>query len=154
MFTLLSSLLVINITSSVCPNNNLLKPCRCLNELEDLKGDIVQCGGNEDIDLVQIFQTLEKHLPKTSKNFKRFYLNNTLITELKENTFSDITFDGIEIEGCSKLKSIHKNAFTTTELVTTELIFDYNALISSDNSIFSAVGKFVNLENLVFVLMA
>ena len=71
-------------------------------------------------------------------------MNNTLITELKENTFSDITFDYIEIEYCSKLKTIHKNTFNGTDQVTTALSIGENqSLFSPDNSIFEAMSKFV-----------
>ena len=140
MFTLLSSFLVINFTSGVCPDSNLLKPCNCFD-------DYINCGGNEDIDLVKIFETLGKKLPKTGKHFHNFYLNNTFITELKENTFSDITFTEIFIKGCSKLKTIHKNAFNTTDQVTTELHFDLNpALTSPDNTIFEVLNKFARAE--------
>ena len=67
-------------------------------------------------------------------------MNNTFITELKENTFSDITFGYIEIEYCSKLKTIHRNAFDTTDQVTTDLSIGENpSLVSPDNSIFDAM---------------
>ena len=77
---------------------------------------------------------------------EKFYLNNTFITELKENTFSDITFNVIDIEYCSKLKTIHKNAFNHTDQVTTELNINFNpVLISNENtSIFEIANKFVH----------
>ena len=115
MFTLLSSLIVIDITWSDCPDSNLLKPCSC-------RLSVIECGGKQDIDLVKIFQTLEKNLTKTGKHFNEFYLNNTFISELKENTFSYITFDYIEIEYCSKLKNLHRNAFNTSGQVTNTLV--------------------------------
>ena len=99
--------------------------------------------GKQDRDLVKIFQTLEKNLNKTQKHFKGFHLNNTFITELKENTFSDITFDYIEIESCTVLKTIHKNAFTTTDLVASEIIIRNNPILTSpDNLIFEVLSKF------------
>ena len=79
MFTLLSSLLVIDITSSVCPDSSLIKPRICYN-------DNIECRNNEDIDLIKLFQTLERNLTKTEKHFNKFYLENLFITELKENT--------------------------------------------------------------------
>src|ERR1700759_3294659 len=116
-------------TSCVCPDSNLLKPCTCIG---NKTFTYINCGGNEDIDLVQIFETLGKQLPKTEKHFKLFQLNNTFITELKDNTF-----DIIYIYNCSKLKTIHSNAFNTTDQVTTQLHIDLNhALTSPDNSIF------------------
>ena len=141
MFTLLSSLLVIDMTSSVCPDSNLLKPCSCNN-------DEIDCNKmTENIDLVQMFQTLSKRLPKDEKHFNEFLLNNTLNTELKENTFSDITFNIISINNCLKLKTIDKNAFNTTDMVTIKVVFRPNPLlISTDNSIFEILNKFVNVD--------
>ena len=130
MVTLLSSLLVIDITSSVCPDSNLLKPCGCKDD------NIYYLNIAEEIDLVKLFQTLGKNLTKTGKHFKSFTLINQFITELKENTFSDITFDRIQIELCSKFMTIHRNAFNTTDLVTNKIeILSNLKLTSPDNSI-------------------
>ena len=115
-------LLAIDKTSCVCPDISLLKPCSC-------KDDNISCGGNEDIDLVKIFQTLSKKLTKDEKHFKEFYLNNTFITELKENTFSDITFKTITIIFCSNLNTINTNAFNTTDSVTNQLMIRFNPKI-------------------------
>ena len=131
------TLIWIDFTSSVCPDSNLLKPCICFK-------DEIRCGGNEDIDLVKIFQTLEKQLPITGKHFTSFILNNKAVTELKENTFSDITFDYIKIEECSKLKSIDQNAFSKTDLVTKQITIWYNPSLSSP-SIFTTLSKFINI---------
>ena len=118
----------VSIESSGCPAPELLKPCVC----ED---NGIICGGHSDIDLVNIFQTLEKHLTKSEKHFKRFHLKNTFITELKENTFKDITFDDITIESCDSLMTIDRNAFNVTDMKTTDLtIMDNDRLISLDNS--------------------
>ena len=147
LFTLLSSLVVIDITwsmTSYCPSAKLLEPCTC-------NSGSIYCVGNNDMDLVQIFQTLENNLTKTEKHFNEFYLSNTFMTELKENTFSDITFDIISVEHCSSLKSIHKNAFTKTELVATDLYIHFNPMLTSpDNSIFEALSKFVRAKTIQF----
>ena len=138
----MSSLVVVDITwsmTSYCPPAKLLEPCTC-------NSGCIYCVGNEDIDLVKIFQTLENNLTKNEKHFNEFYLSNTFITELKENTFSDITFDNIHIHRCLNLKSIHKNAFTTTDQVINALYIEENPLLSSpNNSIFEAVNKFTQL---------
>ena len=91
--------------------------------------------------------TLEKKLTLNEKHFKKFNLNNTFNTELKENTFSDITFDEIYINSCSKLKTIHRNAFNTTDSVTKRFVMTFNPALSSPyNSIFETVSKFTLLE--------
>ena len=131
-----------DISWSVCPEYDLIKPCICYNNNE------IQCYANEYIDLVKIFQTLENNLNETQKHFHRFYLSNNFITELKENTFSDITFDVIYIYGCQNLKTIHRNAFNTTDSVTKSFDMTYNQALSLDNSFFEALSKFILLENL------
>ena len=69
--------------------------------------------------------------------------------ELKENTFSDITFDMIQIINCHNLKTIHKNTFNTTDSLTTHISIEFNPkLTSPDNSIFEALSKFVRLEQI------
>ena len=137
MIILLVLLFCIDIISSVCPNSNLIAPCTC-------DHDQFTCNDNDDLDLVKLFQTLANNLNKTQKHFKDFWIKNRFITELKENTFSDITFDTIFILSSSQLKSIHRNAFNTTDSVTTEIYIRSNPLLTSpDNSIFEAVSKFV-----------
>ena len=131
--------------SSGCFSSELIKPCIC-------KNNGIICGGHSDIDLVNIFQTLEKKLTTNEKHFDFFQLSDTLITELKENTFKDITFDQISIYRCNNLSKIHINAFTGTQSVTKILnIFKNSILSSSDNSIFEVISKFVSLEYLELV---
>ena len=128
---------MIDITWSVCPERNIINPCIC-------SSDQFVCGGNQNIDLLKIFQTLGKNLTKTGKHFNSFQLSNSFMTELKENTFSDITFDVIYITENSNLKTIHKNAFNTTNFITDEIHLLLNPkLTSPDNSIFDAMSQFV-----------
>ena len=130
---------------SGCPAPELIKPCVC----ED--NGAIKCGGHSDIDLVNIFQTLEKNLTKSEKLFNSFHLSNTFINEIKENTFKDITFYEITIENCNNLSKIHINSFNETNLVTKTLNIHSNPkLSSSNNSIFEVISKFCNLESLYF----
>jgi hypothetical protein len=92
-----------------------LIPCEC-NE------DIIQCIGNDIINLKHIFDSLSQHLPDEKKHYKKFYLNNTAINEIEENTFFDLTFDEIIIEGTKNLNLINSNAFTETNFVTKSLV--------------------------------
>ena len=92
---------------------------------------------------------MSKNLRTSDKHFWKFYLDNTAITELKENTFSDITFDDIFIYQCTNLTKINPNAFNKTRLVTKSLTINNNPVLSSpDNSIFEMFTKFVNLQTL------
>ena len=136
--------ILIDITSSVCPDSSLLMPCICHN-------DHITCEGYEDIDLVKIFRKFERELPRTqeARHFRQFILTNTFITELKENTFSNITFNEIYIHFCENLFSIHENAFLNTDLYTTHVsILKTPKLTSPDNSLFKALSKFVNAEEI------
>jgi len=68
--------------------------------------------------LKHIFQAIDRTLPESGKHFKEFYLNNPAITELKENTFSQIIFDKINIYNSTKFKLINTYAFNATNLLT------------------------------------
>ena len=127
--------------SSGCPAPELLKPCVC----ED---NGIICGGHSDIDLVNIFQTLEKYLTKSEKHFKGFHLNNTFITELKENTFKDITFDEIQINVCENLTHIDRFAFNSTDLVTKYFVLQLNDKLIMDKTIYDILSSFLNIKNI------
>ena len=124
-----------------------LKPC--IFEKNKLGERVIFCGGETDIDLTAIFHNFSKQLSNNEKHFNRFVLNNNFITELKENTFKDITFDDIRIFICVKLTKIDINTFAETNLVTQSLsIYSNPKLNSNNNSIFEVISKFVNLEDL------
>ena len=134
--------MTISVIKSICPENDLIKPCFC----ED---NSIYCTGNYGFDLENIFNSLSKSLSKPSKYFEKFLLSNTAIKELKENTFKDINFGEIFIGSCDNLSLIDKNAFKGTDLFTTRLeISESPALSSPDNSIFEALAKFVKIEKI------
>jgi hypothetical protein len=103
----------------LCPAPEILNPCKC-----DAKG--ISCGGNDVINLKNIFKSIDQKLNESEKHFKKFYLNNTAITEIEENTLYDITFDEILIINATKLKLIHTNAFNATNLVTKKFSVNYD----------------------------
>ncbi len=92
---------------------------------------------------------------KSEKHFKQFYLNNTAITELEENTFFEITFDEIYIFNATNLKLINKSAFNGTNSVTRKFIVNYaldhkTALNNSPptHDIFYMLSSLINLERI------
>ncbi len=103
----------------LCPAPEILNPCKC-----DAKG--ISCGGNDVINLKNIFKSIDQKLNESEKHFKKFYLNNSAITEIEENTLYDITFDEIQIINATKLKLIHTNAFNATNLVTKKFSVNYD----------------------------
>jgi hypothetical protein len=97
--------------SSECPKPELLSPCTC-------SSDNINCGGDTFINIKHIFDELSQQLLDGKKNFSQFYLNNTAITEIEENTFYDITFVAIVIEKATKLTKINSYAFSETNYFT------------------------------------
>ena len=127
--------------------NEFAKSCKY-----DQGGKTITCGGDSEIDLVQIFEKLGNTLNTTQKHFSYFYLKNTAITEIKANTFKDYSFQEIYIMNCNLLKSVHENAFNGTENETRHIEIRNNPkLQSEDNSIFKALTKFKNVEEIVLI---
>jgi hypothetical protein len=89
-------------------------------------------------------------LPEGKKHFKQFYLNNTAITEIEENTFYDLTFDEIKIMSASKLTLINTNAFTETNFFTKSFNLLDTPIVSNPPKydIFYIISQMKNLEQL------
>ncbi len=139
MLTIIGSILCI------CPDPELLKPCICSN-------DEISCGGNDMINLKFIFQKVDQVLADNQKDFKKFYLNNTAITELEENTFFKLTFEEINITSAENLKLINTNAFSSTNMIT-KFLFIINCPIvytPPDYDIFHATSLMLNIEKVWF----
>jgi hypothetical protein len=122
----------------------VINPCRC-------NATGIYCGGNEKLNLKHIFEYMNQVLPDNEKHFNKFYLNNTAITELEENTFYEITFDEIIIFNSTKLSLINTHAFTTTSLVTKTFQSRLTPLINSppNYNIFYALTLILNIESIV-----
>ena len=138
-FLIISSLLGHILT--ICPPEELLSPCTC-------HDDSIYCSGNTYLDLANIFRTMRENDTKIQKNFKMFYINNTFIEELVENTFEDFTFDAIKIQYCDNLSRIDENAFSNTNLVTKSIELWVLTKMNTTSSIFNILSKFKNLESI------
>jgi hypothetical protein len=121
----------------------MLNPCIC-----DESG--ISCYGNHSLNLKHVFENITQNLGQNEKHFKRFFLNNTAITEIEENTFFEITFDEIYIYYAIKLKSINSHAFNSTNLVTKRFFSYYSPIVNSppNYDLFLALSLFINLERL------
>ncbi len=97
-----------------------------------------------------IFQRLDFELEDGKKYFKQFYLNNTAISELPENTFGDITFNLINIEIASNLSLIHTFAFSANNLCLKEFTVCNLPLTNEppNHDIFAAVSLMVAIEKI------
>ena len=151
-----NSLMIDRIESLSCSNNKKFNNLDNFNECGPYQSIIpcnfvgnelaIYCGGNTDIDLKAMFHNFSKQSSDDEKNFKKFYLNNTYIKVLEENTFDEITFDEIDIIGCDNLTNIDRYAFTATNSVTKRLIIHSNNKLSMDKSIFDVLSNFGNIE--------
>jgi hypothetical protein len=130
---------------SDCPKPEFMNPCNCVN-------DTIFCGGNELINLKHVFNLLFQELDIRKKHFKKFFLNNTAITELEKNTFYDIVFDKIEIRAANKFKLIDTDVFSETNLITKSFgLFDCPTLNQPPNhDLFRVISKMKYLEYLEF----
>ena len=97
--------------------------------------------------MTKVFSTLSKSLLKEEKHFNTIHLNNTFIKELDENAFNDLSFDKIEIIWCSNLTTIHRNAFSSSELVVKNITISYNTFLK-DISIYDVLNRLLNVEEI------
>ena len=131
-----------------CAPDQSLKPCTIYpNEL------VIWCGGKTDINLKTMFHNLSNQLSDNEKHFKKFYLNNTYIKVLEENTFSDIIFDTILIEGCDNLTDIERYAFNGTYFVTKNFTLSDNLGLKLDETIYDTMSSFVNIGFIYLIIL-
>ncbi len=142
MILYLSQFIFINFGK--CPSPKLLYPCIC-------GLDNINCSGNETLDLKLIFQNMSLNLNDSDKHFDSFFLGNTAIMELEDNTFHDITFKTIVINQTKSLKRIASNAFSSYNTFTLESVYlnGYSQLGEQYvNELFTALSSLINLKNI------
>ncbi len=130
-------------TNGLCPNPEVLKPCLC-------KNNYILCAGNQTLNLKQIFKNVSQSLAENEKNFNLFDLNNTAITELEENTFSDITFNYVQIMNAKNLKLIHTNAFKSSNSFIHDFGVFNSPIVNSppNHDIFHLMRSMINLRDI------
>jgi hypothetical protein len=129
-------------TNGLCPKPEVLKPCLC-------ERNSILCAG-ELLNLKQIFTNISQSLAENEKHFHLFDLKYTTITELEENTFSDITFDYIQIANSTNLKLIHTNAFNSSNSFIHDLAVFNSPIVNSppNHDIFHLIRSMINLRNI------
>lgn len=132
--------LLIAVTNFVncCPPAEILSPCICHEDTE------IHCGTNTKFSLSDIFAKLSDN--STTKHFTLFYFNNSVITQLQDNTFHEITFDEILIEEANALTTINAHAFGANNLRVKKFSIK-NSPVNPVN-IFDIISSFANLEYL------
>ncbi|CAG2120737.1 unnamed protein product, partial [Medioppia subpectinata] len=129
--------------STKCPEPEVIHPCICDYESKTYETLLrIQCLGDEELDLIRVFTNLSQTLKGMNKKFNEFYLNNTRITELPANVFSDIGFKMVRIEGASRLTRIHSQAFNGTQHTITSLYINATPVQNSgpDYDLFGAIN--------------
>ena len=110
----ISDLIIIIISTIYCQDERKCPadffPCSC-------KLDYIVCGGVEDFNLKEKFKLLSENLGDIEKQFNSFYLYNTYINKIEENTFNGITFNLVDISNAVNLTKIDSDAFNGTELM-------------------------------------
>ena len=149
IFLGLLTLLLLNfvsIISSVCPKVSI-EPCSCSIE-HDTRESKINCNSNEStLDLDKVIQLIENNLDKSELHFSWFGSYDSLLTELKENAFKSITFDGFLIKNCKKFKSIDENAFQGTDQAITSIYIEDNpVLLFRNNSLYKILNKLSRLN--------
>ena len=71
---ILLGLLIVAILTTIYKETNGCPPLVLIRQCVFVDNSII-CGGHSDIDLVNIFQTLEKNLTESEKHFKSFKLH-------------------------------------------------------------------------------
>jgi hypothetical protein len=98
-----------------------------------------------------MFQKIDQELADNQKSFKKFYLNNTAITELEENTFFEITFEEINITDAKNLEMINTLAFSSNNMIT-KILFIKNCPIvyaPPNYDIFFSISLMLNIESVI-----
>jgi len=134
------------IQSAKCPSSEILKPCKCSDNM------VIICDGDVSYSLKLIFDNLSNNLNNNSdRSFNGFVLNNTAITELEDNVFSNITFKSITIKDALSLTKIASNAFSGNTFTVEEFILQGESQIGEDkyvNELFDALSSLVNAKKI------
>ena len=111
-------LAILDVVFSVCPPPSLLSPCTC-------QDDKIHCSISE-LDLSAVFESIRNDRTHTQRHYIYIYISNQFITEIKDNSFKDFTFDTTYIQYCQNLTRIYLDAFNETNCLTSNLLIRDN----------------------------
>ena len=104
---------------------------------------MLQC--TSELDLSSVFESVSNDRNNTERHYNSIHMNNTVIIEIKANSFKDFTFDRNTIEYCNNLTRIDQVAFTKINQVTFGLFIQNNSLLrSSDITFWDVLSKVYN----------
>ena len=101
-----------------CPPKELIAPCTCIFSNIDCAKTSLSSS-----QLVDLFKKISREA--NDLHFLIFWIwHNSNLTELRANTFQNVTFDHIWITHCPNLIDVHEDAFIGSEDIATSLMFD------------------------------
>ena len=104
-------------SSGRCPPTQLLSPCKCIN-------DNIMCHDTSlsSSDLVDVFKRISRESIDLHFNTLSICQNHNL-TELRANTFQNVTFKEVDISNCPNLVDVDDDAFSGVQDIATHLCF-------------------------------
>jgi len=129
--------------STECPTKESLNPCSCQIFYER---PYLTC--KIEYNLTQILKKISQNLSDQNKYVNELILKNSRITELEDNTFSDIKFRIIVIDNAMDLKKISLNAFNGTAKEVTTFAITGRSNIGEEyaTQFFYSLNTLINVE--------
>jgi len=126
-----------------CPFESFVKPFGCECDY-GIDGIWLDCQSEQ---IPAAIGSLSHHLKANQTQFHELYVKSDTLEEMSENFLGNISFQVITFHDCSRLKTIHKNAFKNIESNILRFeISGQNEL--SDQNIFTVISRMVNLQSL------
>lgn len=142
----------LSVSSTSCPVPELIKPLTCE---ADEKYVALTYEGKEDIDLKKVFDKMSKYINEKEKSYSKFSIYKSGITELKNETFGDITFESISISYAEYFKTIDAKAFLPHNINTIKKVEIDSLKLSEDhmNEFYSALASLNKVEKITITRM-
>ena len=104
-------------SSGRCPPAQLLAPCKCID-------DNIMCHDTSltSSDLVDVFKRISRE--SIDLHFNTLSIcQNHILTEIRANTFQNVTFKEVDISNCPNLVDVDDDAFSGVQDIATHLSF-------------------------------
>lgn len=135
-----------------CPdvNPDTLSPCTCY-VIPSTTGRAIECSGDSNVNLTDIFGRLSRDLSGKDKHFQQFMLRNTRVVEFPENVFSDIQFVQIQVIRASSFRRIHERALIGTGSSLSSINFEDTPIDNGQDNydLFKVIQGLTSLQVLV-----
>jgi len=143
---IISKLLVlclIALTSAICPNQEIVSPCKC-------QDNSISCADiHTELDLKKLFENINNNTASNQKNWGSFHLENTNVRELPANVFGEISFEQVHLIDNQYLSYIHPLALTRSSFRLKTFNSQNNPLSNygdKERDIFDALSRLTDLR--------